>query len=281
MNFSNIKVIVFDLDGTLYEDTHHFDFQANLLKKRLPLEKQPLFEKDYALYKEGKHPLKIGRVFDVINDYILIQTDNIVQDAFDWFGNKIPENQVKELYENPIELNLTTMLSIGDPWWVSIAIAAHYGLDEKSCYAAFLETRNYMMSPDFIMNPIDGLKEMLERLKDYCKLVLLTNSPEPDSEAILKKLGIEDVFHLKIFDGRKPTRTVDHFKYIKDYFQVPFEQIVSIGDNWINEIRPVLPFGCKTILLDPYQIGEQAKADLIVNKLKEALPYLQACIPAK
>lgn len=275
MDFSNIKVIVFDLDGTVYEDTHHFDYQAERLKGKLPPEKQPLFEKDYAAVEKGQHPLKIGRVFDVLKDLVLVQLDNQVMEAYDWNGNPLTEERVRELYPEPIEINFDTMLSVGDPWWISISIAAHYGLDSKSCYDAFLETREYMMGPQFEMNPIVGFKEALDEVRSHVKLVLLTNSPEPDSEAILTKLGLDQTFDLKIFNGKKPTLTLERFEFVKDHFGVSYKEIMSVGDNWINEIRPVQPLGCKTVFINPFDLGSRADADLVVNRMGEFIPVLR------
>lgn len=275
MDFSKIKVMVFDLDGTVYEDTHHFDYQAARLKDKLPADKQPLFERDYEAMKRGEHPIRIGRIFDVLQDLILVQLDNRVQEAYDWDGNKMSNEKIKELYPESIEINFDTMLSMGDPWWTSISIAAHYGLPSKQCHEAFLETREYMMGPEFEMQPIKGFQAMLEEIHNKMKIVLLTNSPEPDSEAILKKIGLDQLFDLKIFNGQKPTRTLERFEYIKNHFGVSYEEIVSVGDNWINEIRPVRPLGCATVFIDPHGLGGETSADLVVEKMGDAIPVLK------
>lgn len=267
--------MVFDLDGTVYEDTHHFDYQAARLKEKLPADKQPLFAKDYASMKQGDHPIRVGRIFDVLKDLILVQLDNRVQEAYDWEGNPLPDEKIHELYPEPIEINFDTMLSMGDHWWTSISIAAHYGLSGKKCQEAFLETREYMMGPEFEMNPIQGFKAALEEIHNRMKLVLLTNSPEPDSEAILRKIGLDQVFDLKIFNGEKPTRTLERFEFIKNQFDVSYEEIVSVGDNWINEIRPVQPLGCATVFIDPHGLGDETSADLVVENMGGAIPVLK------
>ncbi|MGB8955149.1 MAG: hypothetical protein WCC10_07240, partial [Tumebacillaceae bacterium] len=61
MDLKRINLIVYDLDGTLYEDTHHFDYYANELKKRLPEDKQAAFQADYEAARRDDHPLRIGR----------------------------------------------------------------------------------------------------------------------------------------------------------------------------------------------------------------------------
>ncbi|MGG0718072.1 HAD family hydrolase [Robertmurraya massiliosenegalensis] len=275
MDVSKAKVLVFDLDGTVYEDTHHFDYQAERLKDKLPLEKQSLFQIDFDAVKRDEHPIKIGRVYDGVNDLVLVQLDNIVQEAYEWNGLRLSDEEVGKLYPDPIEINFETMLSIGDPWWTSTSIAGHYGLNSKECYEAFLETREYMMGPEFEMEPIVGFKEVLSDMYEHVKLVLLTNSPQPDSEAILAKIGLDQLFDLKIFNGEKPTRTLERFERIKSEFGVEYDEIVSVGDNWINEIRPVRPLGCGTIFIDPHGVGNPSSADFIFECMGNAIPVLK------
>lgn len=278
MDLANMEVFIFDLDGTLYEDTHHFHYYANQIKKRLPKNVQPLFEEDYAHILNSSHPLKLGQVYDVHHDLILTEQNNIVVEAVDWHGNALNKEEIKKLFSKPITLDFETMVSIGDMWWVPVAVAAHYGLESDKCYDAFLETRNYMMSPDFQMETIPGLKETLEKMSSAKKLVLLTNSPEQDSEAILQKIGISHVFDKKIFNGMKPVKTVEHFQQVKNDYGVSYEKMVSIGDNWMNEIRPVKALGCSTILLDPYKIKKEHCADIVVKSIKEIIPFLDKIV---
>src|SRR6476660_4577892 len=47
MENNKLKVIVCDLDGTRYEDTHHFEYYAKQLQHKLPTEKHEAFWKDY------------------------------------------------------------------------------------------------------------------------------------------------------------------------------------------------------------------------------------------
>ena len=271
----NSEVIVFDLDGTLYADTHHFDYYAERLKEKLPEQKQMLFEKDYKLARADQHTLKIGCVYDAKKDLILKQLDHVVQSAYHWEGRELAQAEVKEYYPVPIIIDLESMFNVGDLWWIPGAIARYYGLNEAKAQEAFLETRSYMMGPDFEMIGIPGLKEVLEEIYPKKKLVLLTNSPEPDSEAILEKLGLNHLFHKKIFSGKKPTLTTQHFQVIKHEFEVEYPEILSVGDNWINEIRPAQKLGCQTLFIDAHHLGEDNEVGWVVNKLSDGLSYLK------
>lgn len=273
MDLTKIKAIVFDLDGTLYEDTHHFDYYAIRLGEKLKKESRPSYERDYVLAKEDKHTLKMGRVYDFKNDLILVQLDNRVIEAYEWYGEALTEEKIKILYPEPIQLDFIRFINLGDLWWMPVAIALHYGLAPKEAETAFLKTRDYMMGPDYVMKGIPGLKEVLEALHNKIKLVLLTNSPEPDSDALLQKLGISSYFDLKLFNGKKPVRTVERFETVRLAFHLSYEEILSVGDNWINEIRPVRPLGCSTIFINTHHLD--GDADLVVKTMSEVIPYLE------
>lgn len=273
---TTIKVIVFDLDGTLYEDTHHFDYYAKKLQSKLPIERQIPFWEDYQSALKGEHAIKIGRVYDVEQGWILVQERNVVKEAYSWNGNQQSATDILESYSDPIMIDQINMISIGDLWWLPAAIARHYRLSVKDANDAFLETRSYMMSSEFVMEPVRGFKEALEKLKKKgFELALLTNSPQKDSEIILIKLGLENSFDHKLFEGQKPTYTAKRFHEIKEHFQVQYSNMMSIGDNWINEILPAKDLGCSTILIDPHHISKKSYADHIVRNISELTALLR------
>ncbi|MBB5323092.1 FMN phosphatase YigB (HAD superfamily) [Anoxybacillus tepidamans] len=271
-----MKVIVFDLDGTLYEDTHHFDYYAKRIEEKLREEKRTFFRKDYEAVLFGTHPLKIGSVYDAEEDLILLlDGDGFVHSVYEWNGNKWSDDDVQTKYPERIAVDLDNMLSIGDLWWVPSALGRHYGLTNKETYAAFLETRTFMMSPHFTMERTAGLAELLTQLRQHLFLVLMTNSPRPDSEAILEKLGLSNVFHKKIFQAKKPVDTAKHLKTICLEVGVRYEEIMSIGDNWRNDIFPAKQLGCQTIYIDPHQIGTNESADVVVRNVGEWVNLLR------
>lgn len=273
---SHTDVVVFDLDGTLYADTHHFDYYAERLKEKLSKENQADFQRDYQLARENKHALKVGCVYDDIHDLVLWQLDNVVREAYEWDGTKLSETRLNSLYSHPIVIDQVRFFNIGDLWWVPRIIAIHYGLTHPVADQAFLETRQYMMGSAFVMKRIPGLQELLEEIQFKKKLVLLTNSPEPDSDAILEKLGLREVFSKKIFMADKPVQTSLHFAEIKKTYGVDYEQILSVGDNWINEIRPARLLGCQTVFIDSHGIGNEESADCVVSDLTAAFPFIKA-----
>jgi FMN phosphatase YigB (HAD superfamily) len=276
MEHSRIQLIVYDLDGTLYEDTHHFDYYANELKKRLPAHKQALFQSEYEAASRDQHPLRIGRTYDANRDLILVQIKGKVREAYRWDGTLLDAAEVRELYPDGVQVNLSDMFSVGDMWWIPGCLARHYGLSDSERDEAFMATREYMMGTDFHMNSIPGLKEAIETSRSRgVKQVLVTNSPQVDSEKILDKLGLLDSFDEKVFRARKPTGTKAVFERISAQFNIPFANILSVGDNWVNEILPANELGCQTIYIDPHEIGQDLESTLRVLSMTEALASIR------
>lgn len=275
MDEATIKVIVFDLDGTLYEETEHFDYYAEQVAKRLKTADRPRFWDDYRAVLAGRHPLRIGTVYDTKEDLILQLEEGDVREVRRWSGELLPAADVKAAYPRPVAIDLDRFFSIGDLWWVPSSIGRHYGLANADTYAAFLETREWMMGTEFQMNGVPGLAETLAQLREKAALVLMTNSPEPDSEAILRKLGLADVFHYKIFQAAKPVKTVAHLEAIRARFGVEYKQMLCVGDNIGNDIAPARRLGCRTMLIDAYGLAKPGDADVIVASTSACVPVLR------
>ena len=106
------------------------------------------------------------------------------------------------------------------------------------------------------------------------KQVLVTNSPQVDSEKILEKIGLIDSFDEKIFQARKPSGTKGVFERISQQFSLPYAQFLSVGDNWVNEILPASELGCQTVYIDPHGIGKDLESDQRVAQMAEVLEII-------
>lgn len=51
------------------------------------------------------------------------------------------------------------------------------------------------------------------------------------------------------------------------------EDILSIGDNYKNDIIPSMEMGFKTVFIQNYQ--RDSKADLTVKQLEDAIPFIE------
>ncbi|QSO50422.1 HAD family hydrolase [Alicyclobacillus curvatus] len=249
----NCRVFILDLDGTVYEEINHFEYYGEQLASHLPIEVREQYLRDVADALAGRHTLHYGDAYDVANRAILRD-----ETLLDWEGNPLA-NPPGERIE-----------FIDDPWNVYGNMAAYYGASSEAIQTAFAATRAYMESADFPMQGMPGLRDSIDRLKSAgVRFALATNSPEPDSRTILGKLGLTGAFELEIFNAKKQVNAPIHFRRFQEAFNVPFEQMVSVGDHFRNEIRPAIELGMKTVCIDRYHQPKRTGVSVIVHRPSE------------
>lgn len=265
------KLVIFDLDGTLYEDTDHFDYYGDLLKAELTEEEQAMFQRDYDAMKAGNHIVKIGKAYDVERDYVLTLDPMTLEitEVHNWNGTSIPKEDINTLYPEPLQFNFENMIAIGDGWWLPFVAAKHYGV--KDTYTSYNQTKEYMVTEDFQLTKTQGLKDALLQLKETKKLVLCTNSDIDDVGRLLKELELDLIFEHILPSSMKPTHTEAHFKKLLTQYEVQPHETVSIGDNFINEIAPALKLGMRAVYIHPSHQSENADKLLVVPTLANAL----------
>ncbi|MCR6095695.1 HAD family hydrolase [Salipaludibacillus agaradhaerens] len=245
------RVYIFDLDGTLYEGSDHFDFYADRLLADVPEEFKEAFQQDYINMKDGRHNVMIGKAYDVIRD-IVITVDPMTLQAIEaktWEGKVRPE-MLSYYGDSPLNFDFKNIVAIGDGWWLPFACAKHYGV--KDCYTHYLETKAYMVSDSFNLQKIFGLKTFLKELKQNHPLVLMTNSDKEDVLRLLNELDLKGIFDHIISSAKKPTLTTQLFEALKKQYELPFQQLVSVGDNFINEIAPALMLDMKAVYISSH-----------------------------
>lgn len=265
------KMLIFDLDGTLYEDTAHFDYYADLLMKELPQNKQTTFWNEYLAMKNGLHTVSIGKGYDLKRDTLLsVDPMNLhVTEVQDWDCNSWSTKDVIHTYgSGPVQFDFENILAIGDGWWLPFVNAYHYGI--KDTYENYVKTKEYMVSPDFQLTKTPGLKEALERMKDDKHLVLMSNSEKEDVARLLNELELNGLFDHEIPSAYKPVKTTDQFQRLMNQFNVKPEEMISIGDNFINEISPALKLGMQAVYIHPNGHGHIHKNLAVVPSLANA-----------
>lgn len=273
---TGVRAVVYDLDGTLYEDTRHFDIYARLVQEEFPETVRASFWNDYATATDAKHPaLRVGTLYHAGQDLVLHVRDGAVARALRWDGTELTDAERKALFPGQVEVDHETIMSIGDLWWVPAAVATHYGGTAAHRRASFLRVRDLMAEADFVINRIEGLQDVVASLQGKVVQVLATNSPQPDSEAILRKLGLLELLDRKYYVANKPGGITRILQEVAQDYNLQPSQILSVGDNFINEIIPSRRFGARTVFIDPYGFANTGDADLVVSGMTELLPVLR------
>ncbi len=265
------EVVIFDLDGTLYEGDQHFALMVQNIKKRLPEEHHEEFDRLYQQSLAGEHSLTIGKVYDVQEDVIWtwdpFTTELTV--AHDWNNEEVTINDAPKTLAVS-EFDYQRWVPIGDGWWPPYSIARHFGLQVEDTQWAYHRTKEQMANLDGMLEATPGLKEYLTKLKDKKKLVLITNSEADDVERLLKFLGLDHIFTDIVPSALKPTNTNKHFQDVLKRYNVEPDKVLSIGDNFMNEVAPALQLGMYGVWLttakdEPIQDEKFAKIRTLAN----------------
>lgn len=261
------KVIVFDLDGTLYEGTNHYDYYANEIACLMGEEQRDAFFRDYQKIKAGQHTVKVGTIYDMERDCVLTYDPftNQVTNVHTWEGQALFGEGGPAYYQDGFQLDERKMIAIGDGWWYTYVTGAHHGV--KDTYDCYNRTKEYMASSEFKIPKIRGLKELLLSLKGRKTTVLMTNSEREDVTRLLGLLELEHLFDEEITSANKPMDTEMHLQRILQAYQAQPYEIISIGDNFINEIAPALKIGMHGVYISPYTTTYESKNLIIVQTL--------------
>ncbi|WP_052158649.1 HAD family hydrolase [Halobacillus sp. BBL2006] len=266
------RALIFDLDGTLYEDTDHFLHYAELLKQKAIIEKRTMFKKDYQAIMRDNHPLAIGKVYDQKRD-VIITVDPFTNQATqveEWSGESWSDHEVDVVYPGCLTYDFESLIAIGDGWWLPYSVAMHYGVATREARKCYTATKNFMSSNQFQLTKTRGLKESLHNWKADKVLILVTNSEAYDVERILKILELEGIFHRIVHSAEKPIRTKAIFQEMLEAYGLEPEGIVSIGDNFMNEIAPALEMDMKAIFIHK-NVASVSHSNLIEVKSLEEL----------
>jgi len=163
VDMQGIDVMIFDLDGTLYEDTDHFDHYAELIGEKLPEEVRSAFWDNYRAMKKGEHPVAIGKAYDTEQDAVLSLNPFTleVEKVKDWDGAEWEMDKVRQFYPLSPSFDFEKLVAIGDGWWLPFAAGVHFGLTSQDTYDCYVKTKAFMVSEEFSLTKTPGLKEQL------------------------------------------------------------------------------------------------------------------------
>ncbi|MFC7370102.1 HAD family hydrolase [Fictibacillus iocasae] len=268
----NAKLLIFDLDGTLYEDTDHFDYYCRLMQQRVLESEREAFWATYESMKSGEHPVGIGKVYDIKNDTaVTVEPFSLQVTKVESFtGEEWPAEKVREEYSGELVYDFERFVAIGDGWWLPYATAIHHGLTGQDSWDCYNATKAYMVTNEFTLTKTPGLKNALERLRQDKKIVLMTNSDHDDVGRLLNELGLTGMFHAVHSSSEKPLRTKEKLQEILQEFDVKPEEAVSIGDNFINEIAPALLLGMRAVYIQPNESPHSHENMVVVKTLAQA-----------
>ena len=241
-----IDTIIFDLDGTIYQNTE--------------------FHRDYL------HFLVEGTAREGWVDSLIAFADavfvgeRLVMNAF-YDASRI-EASTPAAYFAALERALLPELTYeealaradclytGDAWAVVTLMGQTLGLlDNGRGDAVYRRTRDKMSADG--MTGCLRLRRAIQGLEGRCETILLSNSYESTAMEFLQQLGFEHTFQKFVFSANKPAGMVQALCAQDAALLDRPERVLSVGDHAFNDLLPLRRLGVpdavgQPVLQHPY-----------------------------
>ncbi len=274
VDLRKVKLVVFDLDGTLYpkfDDRAVRVFGRNINRFECACGRRE-FELEVEKIIAGTSRFRIGRYYDPRSFSSL---------ALPFLGS-------------------SEKFFVSDKMWQVAALASFYEVDKASVRRAYEKTKEFMSrhAAEFGMVENKRLAELLEAISgkpavregNACgqavrggepafewvdgarRVVVATNSSRVDAARILENLGVLHLVDAIHSNAGKPEKSRQLFDYIARAHGVKREEMLSIGDSWVSDVKQARKLGAFTILIS--QDEAQGRADVVADSLDAVVSYL-------
>ncbi|AQQ55469.1 HAD family hydrolase [Planococcus lenghuensis] len=236
-----INVVIFDLDGTLYQD---YSFLERYISKMMTdrysnIEIAETIRWAYDVL-EGKKAIKLGFLYDSESLLFYSQQNLKPVSSFNWEG-----------LETAMQVNeKSRLVYIGDPWGIAHLVAKKKEIPPSVGVKAFYDVRAEMLTEAYCISKRTDLFEEIQKLENK-HLILMTNSPLPTGQEFVDFLEINDTFDEFFYNGKKPRGIEMLLEKLTEQGYQPHE-ILSIGDHPRNDLYPVHRAGGHTCLISQY-----------------------------
>lgn len=266
---SEIKTIVFDLDGTIYQNT--------------------VFHRDYLRFLvEGTQKAGWADVLIAYADGVFLgkhlamnafyETKRIDADSPLSFFRALENARLPALsYEEALLRD--DCVYTGDAWAVVTLLGLALGLLEGDRGDLIYRRTRDSMSADG-MKGNARLREVIRSLGDSFETVLLSNSPAGTALEFLEQLAFHDVFQKTMFSANKPAGMLDALRSLDVPVLEHPQSVLSIGDHAYNDFAPLQRLGCRTLWVNPFRGIREPACDASVrtpDDLAEFLERLRRC----
>lgn len=276
---SGISTVLFDLDGTLYEDPAVYDRYAAEMGSNLDPQTRERYLDHWQRAKTGGDAARVGLGFDADTDLLFRYRGGRIVSTIDWTGLETPapsaaEEDPERPVGPPIEVPIfgRNRRNIGDLWAMADVLAMHYGVPREKRSAAFMATRAFMASDEFHLHLPPGMEERLRDLRARgFSLLAMSNSPLASVHDVFDELGIRQYFDAIVADAAKPVGLID---WLADGSNS--EGLLSVGDNYVNDIEPALKAGARALYIDRHATGLGTEYDTCSHapSIEAALAWL-------
>ncbi|WP_166242638.1 HAD family hydrolase [Paenibacillus turpanensis] len=265
-----IEAVLFDLDGTLYQDEQFYRKYIEYLLEGTEWAGEASHWQDEAeRILSGAHPLRIGHFYSRAERLGLRHSQGAVQDAFSWEGDP-GQSRLRHMAEH----SLDEVQYLGDAWSVVGAIASHIGVPEPRRRDAFYRIREDMATDQETFARCRDAAEAVRSLRGHVHLTLMTNSPGPTAIPFVERLGLADAFDQVVYGGGKPHGADQYAAALSAAAGISPQRILTIGDHSWNDLYPIKQLGGRCVWVSPYESADETPWDARLRSLEDLTQFL-------
>ncbi|WP_281889814.1 HAD family hydrolase [Paenibacillus sp. YYML68] len=295
----DIRAILFDLDGTLYQNERFIHSYIGYMVEGTELEVRydELYEAVMDIVS-GRHPIRIGHFYEPHTRTGWTLANGYMTADIHWDGTTASEHAEAEADgatddQSPQKLKQTEPATqpqmerhmyVGDAWSAVNVVASYWNVDPAKRTEAFMRVREEMVNEAaaVAIEKHRGLLAAIESLDAVTHKWLITNSPEPAAKPFVNYMGLEHTFSSVIFGGHKPYKLSEHIGTLAQEAGIEPQQILSIGDHAWNDLYPIREMGGRTVFISPYEsIDDSHDWDARLYTLEELEQLLRALQQAR
>ncbi|BFH60669.1 HAD family hydrolase [Paenibacillus azoreducens] len=268
----DIKVVIFDMDGTLYqEDTYMERYIRYLLEGTAhEADTETAVGMGKAL-RSGEQVFGFGHFYHLQDDLLVIRLEDGLARGYAWDGSSVPVRKKVYKFES---IPAADLLHIGDPWGIVTMFSRKYKLPETKLAEAFDRVRKEMLAAPYRFEIHGGLMQAIEQL-GVEKKVLMTNTHSESGAEFLNFMQIRHVFDEIYCGAGKPAGLESYLASLLRQGYKEYE-ILSVGDNPWNDLHPVKRIGGRTCFISPYPSHDPETWDLRLATLDELERLMRA-----
>lgn len=255
---NKIKTVVFDLDGTIYQNnSFHRDYVHFLLDGTDKI----AWEKDISACIDRIYKGELITM-NAYYDGSPIDAQNPV-DFFEKLGARRMDGMSFEE-----ALGDESIIYTGDAWALVSLIGSALGLLEgERSNEVYKRTRNKMSRDG--MNGSRRLHDAIIELGRHYNTVLLTNSYESTAQDFLHQLQFDDVFNDAVYSANKPWGMAENLARHRPELYTEPQSFLTVGDHAFNDLMPLQKLGCKALWINPFEGINEPAYDITVHTLDE------------
>lgn len=262
-----VKAVIFDLDGTLYQDEIVCFDLIRYYAAGTPYE--TLAEEIVAYAREvlaGKKNLKCGH---------FVKKETVsgpvsVANLFDFPSVRGLACDHPELY-----FDRSVYSYIGDSWTLAMFLGHRLGFYEKEFWNRFSKARQQLLSGPGRQKEDERISRMLKKLRAAgVLLALYTTSTYNNSNCLIKNLGLLDKFDELAHGVNKPYGLGDRIEMLRKNYSLRYEEILLVGDQGYSDLMVGRGVGTRTLLVNPNLVDDGMDWSVRVNSLEELTEVL-------